>query len=162
MRGDLLDNFRELCRRRGLAVTHQRTVVYEVLLGMHGHPSPEEVYERVREQIPSISLATVYKTVHTFLEAGIVSEVSLHHRSLRLESNQQPHHHMVCTGCKTIFDLAPDAIQPVQIKETLPERFQLQRLSVELLGLCERCAASRTASLQSANQRLEEPPGWRS
>ena len=52
--------FRELCADHGLAVTHQRQVLYEVMQTMPGHPSPEEVYARVRKRIPAISLATVY------------------------------------------------------------------------------------------------------
>jgi Fur family transcriptional regulator, peroxide stress response regulator len=154
MRGDLLHQFRELCQQRGLAVTHQRTIIYEALFSMPGHPSPEEVYERVREQIPSISLATVYKTINTFLETGIVHEASLHHGSIRLDSNLEPHHHMVCTKCKAIFDLDPEAIGPVLMKGALPNGFQVQRLSVEVLGLCERCAASQKSLPQGANQRL--------
>ena len=154
MRGELLHRFRELCRQHDLAVTHQRTMIYEALISMSGHPSPEQVYERVRQQIPSISLATVYKTINTFLETGIVHEASLHHGSLRLDSNLEPHHHMVCTKCKAIFDLEPEAIGPVLMKGALPNGFRVQRLSVEVLGLCERCANSQNGSLQGVNQRL--------
>jgi len=105
MQGELLHKFRELCRQRDLAVTHQRITIYEALSSMPGHPSPEQVYECVRQQISSISLATVYKTINTFIETGIVHEASLHHGSIRLDSNLEPHHHMVCSKCKTIFDL---------------------------------------------------------
>jgi Fur family transcriptional regulator, peroxide stress response regulator len=154
MRGELLHKFRELCRQRGLAVTHQRTIIYEALFSMSGHPSPEQVYTRVRQQIPSISLATVYKTINTFLETGIVHEASPHHGSIRLDSNLEPHHHMICTRCKTIFDLDQEAIGPLLMKGTLPNGFRVQRFSVEVLGLCERCANSQKSSLQGVNQRL--------
>jgi Fur family peroxide stress response transcriptional regulator len=155
MRGELLHKFRELCRERDLAVTHQRTSIYEALYSMPGHPTPEQVYERVRQQIPSISLATVYKTINTFIETGIVREASLHYGSIRLDSNLEPHHHMVCTKCKTIFDLKQGAIGPVLMKGALPNGFRVQRLAVEVLGLCERCADSQNNnSLQGVNQRL--------
>jgi len=154
MRGELLHKFRELCRQRDLAVTHQRAIIYEALFSMSGHPTPEQVYERVRQQIPSISLATVYKTINTFLETGIVHEASLHHGSIRLDSNLEPHHHMVCTKCKAICDLKQEAIGPVLMNGTLPNGFRLQRFSVEVLGLCERCAKSQNSLLQGVNQRL--------
>lgn len=153
MRGELLNSFRELCRQHDLAVTHQRAVIYEALYSMSGHPSPEQVYERVRQQIPSISLATVYKNINTFIETGIVHETSLHHGSIRLDSNLQPHHHIVCTKCKAILDLDQEAIGPVLMKGTLPDGFQVQRLAVEVLGLCERCADSQNSGLQGVNQR---------
>ena len=64
-------SFRELCRENGIAVTHQRQVLYEVMKTMHGHPSPEEVYARVKKKVPAISLATVYKNIHLFVESGV-------------------------------------------------------------------------------------------
>ena len=152
MQGELLHKFRELCRQRDLAVTHQRITIYEALSSMPGHTSPEQVYECVRQQISSISLATVYKTINTFIETGIVHEASLHHGSIRLDSNLEPHHHMVCTKCKTIFDLKQGAIGPVLLKGALPNGFRVQRLSVEVLGLCERCANSQDNLLQGVNR----------
>src|ERR1035437_6006663 len=152
MQGELLHKFRELCRQRDLAGTHQRITIYEALSSMPGHPSPEQVYDRVRQQIPSISLATVYKTINTFIETGIVHEASLHHGSTRLDSNLEPHHHMVCTKCKTIFDLKQGAIGPVLLKGALPNGFRVQRLSVEVLGLGERCANSQNSLPPGVNR----------
>jgi Fe2+ or Zn2+ uptake regulation protein len=154
MRGELLQKFWELCRQHDLAVTHQRAMIYQALFSMSGHPSPGQVYERVRQQIPSISLATVYKTINTFIETGIVREVSLHRGSIRLDSNPEPHHHMVCTDCKTIFDLDQAAMAPVLIKGTLPNGFRVQRFSIEVLGLCKQCANSQNSLPQGVNQRL--------
>ncbi len=72
-------DFRALCRQRSLAATHQRRVIYETVMSLHGHPSPELIYDGVRKKIPTISLATVYKNVRTFLESGMLREVSFHH-----------------------------------------------------------------------------------
>jgi Fur family peroxide stress response transcriptional regulator len=119
------NEFRGLCDRAGIPVTHQRQVIYQVLRNMHSHPSPEDVYERVRVRIPSISLATVYKNIHLFIESGIFHEVSLHHGSLRVETNARPHHHLVCTECKSITDIAADDLA--------------QRYAVDVLGLCPDC-----------------------
>jgi Fur family transcriptional regulator, peroxide stress response regulator len=98
-------SFRELCQENGIAVTHQRQVLYEVMKTMHGHPSPEEVYARVKKKVPAISLATVYKNIHLFVESGVFREVSMHHGSLRVEMNDEAHHHMVCSKCKAITDI---------------------------------------------------------
>ena len=68
------EQFRRLCGEHGLAVTHQRQVIYQALMLMHDHPSPEAVYEKVRKQIPSISLATVYKNIKTFVDSGLLRE----------------------------------------------------------------------------------------
>ena len=81
----LVAQFRDESRRRGLAFTHQRQVIYRVAASMTEHPTPEAIYERVRREMPSISLATVYKNIKTFLDAGILRELSVHHGSLRLD-----------------------------------------------------------------------------
>jgi Fe2+ or Zn2+ uptake regulation protein len=133
------NEFRALCDRAGIAVTHQRQVIYQVLRSMHGHPSPEQVYDRVKARIPAISLATVYKNIHTFIESGLFREVSLHHGSLRVEINSSPHHHLVCTACKSITDIpAEDLGLPVRAHK-LRGGFLAQRYAVDVLGLCPEC-----------------------
>jgi Fur family peroxide stress response transcriptional regulator len=92
-------SFRELCWENGIAVTHQRQVLYEVMKMMHGHPSPEEADARVKKRVPAISLATVYNNIHLFVESGVFREVSMHHGSLRVEINDEH----ITTWC------APDA-----------------------------------------------------
>jgi Fur family peroxide stress response transcriptional regulator len=135
--------FRELCTQQGLAVTHQRQVIYEVMQSMPGHPSPEEVFVRVKELVPAISLATVYKNIHIFLASGILREVSVHHGSLRVEMNVHPHHHLVCTQCRSIQDISEAELMEFggcrPAERVLPSGFLAQRLSVDVLGLCSRC-----------------------
>ena len=134
------EEFRRLCFEHGLAVTHQRHIIYQALRQRHDHPSPEAVYETVRRQIPSISLGTVYKNLKTFVDSGMLKEVSLHHGSTRLETNLDPHHHMVCMRCKSITDVDDDALEPVRAKKGLPRGFEVHRYSVELIGICDECA----------------------
>jgi Fe2+ or Zn2+ uptake regulation protein len=132
--------FRQLCAGKGLAVTHQRQVIWDILLSLHGHPSPESVYEQARQKIPSISLATVYKNIRTFIDHGLLSEVSLHHGPARLETNMHPHHHMVCIGCRSIVDVPDDLLEPVRLRSGAPPNFEVHRYSVEIHGFCSECA----------------------
>ena len=136
------NEFRALCDRAGIPVTHQRQVIYQVLRNMHGHPSLEEVYERVRTRIPAISLATVYKNIHVFIETGIFHEVSLHHGSLRVETNSRPHHHLVCTRCKSITDIAAEDLGILAPARKLRGGFLVERYAVDVLGLCPDCQKS--------------------
>jgi Fur family transcriptional regulator, peroxide stress response regulator len=139
-------DFAELSRRAGLPLTHHRQVIYETLMAMPGHPSPEEVYAKVRRRIPAISLATVYKNLNRFLKAGLLQEVSVHHGSLRVEVNDHPHHHLVCSSCKKIEDIDSEQIGPLQVRGRLPKGFAVQRLSVDVIGLCARCSSKKKAS----------------
>lgn len=132
-------SFRELCAEHGIAVTHQRQVLWEVMRGMDGHPSPEEVFARVKQKIPAISLATVYKNIHLFVESGVLREVSLHHGSQRVEMNEHEHHHMVCSRCKAITDIAAEALDLPAQPKVLPGGFQVERYSVDVIGICSKC-----------------------
>src|SRR6476661_3531452 len=133
-------SFREICERHGLAVTHQRQVIFERLTDMRGHPSPEAVYDLVKKDIPSISLATVYKNLKTFEEHGLIREVSPHHGSARFETNAEPHHHLVCLRCKAITDVPAADVGPVRMKKRAPGGFRVERYNVEMLGVCGACA----------------------
>lgn len=132
-------SFREICQENGIAVTHQRQVLYEVMKSMHGHPSPEEVYAKVRKKIPAISLATVYKNIHLFVESGVFREVSMHHGSVRVEMNGDAHHHMVCSRCKAITDIGEDELGLVAKRNKLPGGFLVERYAVDVIGVCAKC-----------------------
>ncbi len=143
-------NFRELCHRHHLAATHQRQIIYETVMAMPGHPSPEAIYARVRRKIPAISLATVYKSIRTFFESGMLREVSLHHGSVRVEPNQRPHHHLVCMHCKSIMDLDESSLDPIQLREELPAGFEVKRIAIDVLGICAACAR-RSGKVRTRN-----------
>jgi Fur family peroxide stress response transcriptional regulator len=135
--------FRELCAEHGLAATHQRQILYEVMQTMPGHPSPEEVYARVKKRIPAISLATVYKNIHLFVETGVLREVSMHHGSLRVELNNHVHHHMVCSHCKTITDIDEKDLGVFPARRELPGGFQMERYSIDIVGICAACQKAK-------------------
>jgi Fur family transcriptional regulator, peroxide stress response regulator len=132
-------SFRQLCAEHGIAVTHQRQVLYEVMREMNGHPSPEEVYARVKRKIPSISLATVYKNIHLFVESGVFRKMSMHHGSVRVEMNDEAHHHLVCSKCKAIADIDEEALGTLMKRKKLADGFLVERYAVDVIGLCAKC-----------------------
>jgi Fur family peroxide stress response transcriptional regulator len=132
-------NFRQLCAEHRIAVTHQRQVLYEVMQGMEGHPSPEEVFDRVKEKVPAISLATVYKNIHLFVESGIFRKMSVHHGSVRVEMNSEEHHHMVCSRCKSITDIGEEELGLTSRRPRLSGGFLVERYAVDVIGLCVKC-----------------------
>ena len=135
--------FRKLCADHGLAATHQRQVLYEVMQTMPGHPSPEEVYARVKKRIPAISLATVYKNIHLFIDTGVLKELSMHHGSLRVELNSHLHHHMVCSHCKAITDIEEKDLGVLPALQDLPGGFQVERYAIDVIGICAACQKAK-------------------
>ena len=138
--------FRDLAWKHGLAATHQRQVVYEAVIAAHGHHSPEQIYETVRKRIPSISLATVYNNLRAFVECGLLREVSPHSATLRVDGNLNPHHHLVCSRCKSVQDIDGDFFDFKRISRQIPAGFDLSHPVVEVFGLCRRCRAKRSSA----------------
>ena len=133
------EQFRELAWKHGLAATHQRQVVYEAVVASHGHRSPEQIYAVVRRRIPSISLATVYNNLRRFVEHGLLREVTPHAPTLRVDGNLKPHHHLVCSRCKSVEDIEGDFIDFQRLFPLVPDGFDLTQPVVEVFGLCRRC-----------------------
>ncbi|MGA2388556.1 MAG: transcriptional repressor [Candidatus Sulfotelmatobacter sp.] len=137
------EQFRELASKHGLAVTHQRQVVYEAVVASHGHYSPEDIYAAVRRSIPSISLATVYNNLRLFIECGLLREVSPHASTLRVDGNLEPHHHLVCSRCKKVQDVEADLVDFKKLSPKVLDGFDLTHPVVEVFGLCRRCSAKK-------------------
>ena len=141
MRRATFNDFRQLCREHNLAATHQRQRIYLAVTKRPGHFSPEEIYAEVKTDLPSISLGTVYKNLRTFVQAGMVRDVSTHHGAWRVDGNNHPHHHLVCTRCHSITDLDFSLLAPVKVQGKLPAGSQVEKFNVEVQGVCKACTA---------------------
>ena len=97
-----MDAFVARCRKAGLAVTPQRLAIFRRLAATDRHPSAEELHAAVRREMPTLSLATVYKTLDALAGIGAVRPVSRLGARGRWDANLEPHHHLVCTSCGTV------------------------------------------------------------
>ena len=88
----------------------------------------------------------MYKNIKTFLEAGMLTEVSLHHGSLRLDANLHPHHHLVCRVCRAIVDLDETEVDPAHFAGRFPRGFRVERQNVEFIGICASCAKQQSSN----------------
>jgi Fur family peroxide stress response transcriptional regulator len=145
--------FRKLASKHGLAVTHQRQVVYEAVIASHGHHSPETIYAAVGRRIPSISLATVYNNLRLFIECGLLREVTPHASTLRVDGNREPHHHLVCSRCKSVQDIEGEFLDFDRLSRQLPGGFDLTEPLIEIFGLCRRCSSKMKAKYSAPNEQ---------
>jgi len=88
----------------GLKSTHQRIIIYEAIYQMKNHPSAELVYEKIKQENPSITLATVYNTLETFAASGLLSKVSSPNGKLRFDPNTSQHNHIYCLNTNDVYD----------------------------------------------------------
>ena len=95
---------KHLFAEHGLKFTHQRYLVYQALLGTREHPSAEMVWRWVRQEAPSISLDTVYRTLAALERRGLAARVPDGGEQGRFDGDISPHHHLVCLSCGRIED----------------------------------------------------------
>ncbi|HEY8367928.1 MAG TPA: transcriptional repressor [Thermodesulfobacteriota bacterium] len=123
---------------RDQRLTPQREAVYEYLRRVHHHPTAEEVYLAVKETVPRVSLATVYKSLELLVDCGLASKFTYGDASARYDIRTDEHSHARCVRCGRIDDLdvAPDAawLHGAELKGFRPTELRL-----EVLGECGAC-----------------------
>jgi Fur family peroxide stress response transcriptional regulator len=138
-----VQHFLGRCHDAGLTVTPQRIAIYRALIEAHDHPSPEQVYQRVLPEMPSLSLATVYKTLDALCELGVVQEVSVLSDTKRYDANLERHHHLVCSRCHKVEDFYDEQMDGLQPRHQ-SDGFVAQAVNVQVMGLCRACAGKRS------------------
>ena len=125
------------CQRRN---TRQRQVILEVLQSAGGHPTAGELYRTVRQEMPTISLGTVYRNLEILQETGDVVRLSCcTGQEARYDGLPHPHLHFMCEQCEAIVDLK--AVLPVvdnMIGSPL-EGHEVNGYHVVLRGICRNC-----------------------
>jgi Fur family transcriptional regulator, peroxide stress response regulator len=132
------DEIRQSLTTCGLKATHQRIVVFEAAAELHGsHPTAEDIFQRLRPNNPTISLGTVYKTLDTFTETGLLRRVVSEEGGKRYDSNTMTHSHIYCTKTKEIVDFEDEELEQLLLKffsERKLNNFDIKGFSVQLTG----------------------------
>jgi Fe2+ or Zn2+ uptake regulation protein len=132
-----------LFRQRGYRVTPQRQAIFGLLHGNDAHPTVESLFDRARKQMPTISLKTVYQTVHDLSALGEVQLLDLGTGSLRVDPNvEHDHHHLVCTSCGRVRDL-PWEFAGLHVPSRYRRGFTVDDVQVIFRGRCENCSKDR-------------------
>lgn len=134
-----LNTFRERCAQLGLALTPQRLAIYEVLASTGEHPGAEDIYQRLKPSIPSLSRGTVYRTLTLFESHHLVSRVHVSDEQARFDANLDDHHHLVCIRCQRVVDFQDARLDHLPFDEAAPGGFHVLGHRVHLLGLCPEC-----------------------
>lgn len=132
-----------LLKTHGLKVTPQRISVLKVLAN-HTHPTIDELYEDIKKDNPSISLATVYKNLNTLKDEGLVVEVNIVNQKSRYDIYEKPHIHVICECCGMVEDIGMDDDTIGQYQQLLERRIgnMVERLNiVASVASCKKCGA---------------------
>jgi len=129
-----MKNFANLLNKTALKSTPQRLAILKII-DEYGHISIEDIYNEIKPNFPSISLATIYKNIHTLKEENILSEIHLQNTKSKFELKKQPHGHFICKKCGNVYDFdiknsCHPALEDISVIETS---------EVYLYGVCKNC-----------------------
>ncbi len=129
-----LSHLQDALSRSGQKVTPQRETVFKVLLSKRDHPTVDEVYNRAREAMPGLSLATVYNCLETFVGCGLVRQANHERESTRYCPNLAPHAHFrdKATGRVHDIDLPPEVLS--SLRSILPPGFDSETIEISFHG----------------------------
>ena len=134
-----LDDFRSPCREHGLPLTEQRQVVLEAVLDLDNHPTADQVHEAVARRAPSISRATVYRTLENLGRIGVIRKACHPGKAIRYDSRTETHHHLVCLHCDTVIDITDQRLDALPVPDASSHGFEIKDFRVQLRGTCRRC-----------------------
>ena len=128
----------------GIRLTPQRLAIAEVVVNSGDHPSVKEIFGRVKEFFPYVTLATVYSTLTLLEQAGIVRELPFQKQS-RYDANLSPHANLVCVGCGSVIDAEVGQDTVIELKDLVAGEtdFQVASQRVDFYGWCSGCETRR-------------------
>lgn len=135
-----LEQMQEALRGSGHRLTPQRLAVLDILARSRNHPSVERIYQEVKRDFPTTSLATIYKTVTLLKELGQVLELGFADGGSRYDgSRPYPHPHVICTRCGAIVDPEFSGMSAMAAEMSVKSGFKIDYHRLDFFGLCARC-----------------------
>lgn len=134
-----LEHFEAACHEAGLKATHQRLEIFRELASASDHPTAEILYKRLQKNIPTLSLDTVYRTLGTFEEHGLISRVQTTESHARFEVEMEQHHHAICKQCGGITDFQWSDLDNIQMPSEIAGWGRIDKQQITLHGVCGKC-----------------------
>jgi Fur family transcriptional regulator, ferric uptake regulator len=124
-------------------MTRQRRVILEELTKMDSHPTADEIYQRVRNRIPNISLGTVYRNLEVLTQCGVITKIETTGSHMRFDHVVDNHYHVRCIRCNGLEDVTGDLKHTVEEIADSKQEYQMIGHRLEFLGICPRCQEHR-------------------
>ena len=134
-----VERFSSELRSHGFRLTHQRLEVVREVASTDVHPDAESVFNLVRTRVPTISLDTVYRTLGTLTDLGLIARVSGVGGGVRYDANAAKHHHFICTRCGLIGDVEIGESDDFHVPASLAEFGVVHSVEARFRGVCLVC-----------------------
>ena len=132
-----IQKIRDVIIKSGLKVTPQRLAVLEALLLMNNHPTADHIIEYIKTNHPNIAIGTVYKTLETYVEKGIVKKVKTDRDIMRYDAVLDKHHHLYCAECDIIEDYYDEELNQLLEKYFAKKKiknFKIEDIKLQIVG----------------------------
>ncbi len=130
-------------REMGVRLTPQRLAIVKSLEGDRSHPSAIDIYNRLKDEYPSLSLTTVYNTLQMLKEMGEVAELNLHPEKSLYDPDVTPHSHVYCIRCERVDDLPYAEPPEALLKKAQDLGYKVKDVATIVYGICKRCGEIR-------------------
>lgn len=134
-----LKQLKKLCNDAGIKLTHQRLEIFRELMAVSDHPSAELIHKRIHKKLPTIAIDTVYRTLATFTELGVVKKLYIMNERTLFDTNVGTHHHFICTRCKTIKDIHWSEFDDTMLPRAVGNMGKIESRHLEIHGICNGC-----------------------
>ena len=132
----------ETLRKKGYKATPQRIAICRFALNSRDHPSAQQVYDEVKKIHPTVSLATVYKTLQVLKNLNLIQELNLPQGQARFDSYMKPHINLICLQCGNIIDLDDTTAIDITRKVAAAAKFKPKEQRMDVFGICGKCSAA--------------------
>lgn len=135
-----LQKYVDLLKKNDLKITPQRLIILKYLNSHHNHPTAEEIYETLKKKNPSLSKTTVYNTLETLTNAGLLYRLTICPTEHRYDINTDMHHHFICKNCGKIYDIHFKCPNVEQIKKKVTSKgHRINEVHGYFKGICKQC-----------------------
>ena len=133
-----------LLKPLGIRLTPQRLAIAEVVVNSADHPTVRNIFDRVQAFFPYVTIATVYSTLATLEQAGVVRELPFQRQS-RYDANLAPHANLVCVGCGNVVDadVGQETVAELEHIISSDSDFEVSSQRVDFYGWCSGCNPER-------------------
>lgn len=152
-----LERFRAAARASGVKLTHQRLEIFREVAASLEHPDAEEIFRGVQARMPTVSLDTVYRTLWTLNDLGLITTLGPRRQSVRFDANLEPHHHYICVRCGSARDFKSTKLNTLRIPDAVKALGSVVLTQVEVRGICDKC--SREQPRESGAGKTTRPKG---
>lgn len=130
-------NHQKLLQYHQLKATPQRIAIIQ-LMDHAGHITIDDLYKEIRGKFVSISLATLYKNIHSMMSVNLIREVKISGQKAKYEIEKAPHAHVLCRACGELKDIAFDPT--IVMQETIKvSDYAAEEVSIVISGVCPKC-----------------------